>query len=369
MDLKILNAALKITQQRDLDELEQQLISTLAELIPANTISLIKFTAENNIESTEEVMGLSILVTKALGKQYTWSTEAKKFSLDTQLKQSLRLKHTVLDQGQQRLLIPISRNRNVSGCLCVTAENSMDNSTTHDVNDNITENVAENVTENLVSYQAIIEGFVRLYENHWFVLNESERDMLTGLLNRRTFDKKLDRLLQAQRRKRNQYGIPNNREERRNLEPESCAWLVILDIDNFKLVNDTYGHVFGDEVILNVSQIMVECFRSSDLLFRFGGEEFVIVLEPIHIEKAQQALNRFRNTIEKHSFPQISKITISIGFAKIKELDYPLIILERADQALYYAKEHGRNRVCNYETLIENGELQTTPKSGSVDIF
>ena len=144
---------------------------------------------------------------------------------------------------------------------------------------------------------------------------------------------------------------------------------MILDIDFFKRVNDEYGHVAGDEVLLRLSQKMKQDFRYTDLLFRFGGEEFVIILEPIPSAMAQATLERFRKNIAEYQFPLVGATTVSIGYAKITENDFPATILGYADKALYFGKEHGRNCVYNYEALIESGELGESSTEGTVDLF
>ena len=110
-------------------------------------------------------------------------------------------------------------------------------------------------------------------------------------------------------------------------------------------------------------------FRSSDLLFRFGGEEFLIILEPIPHEMAERMLELFRNKVANSNFPLIEKITISGGYVKINNLHYSIDFIEKADQALYYAKNNGRNCIYNYELLVEKGELLAQIKSGNIEIF
>ena len=114
---------------------------------------------------------------------------------------------------------------------------------------------------------------------------------------------------------------------------------------------------------------MKSFFRSSDLLFRFGGEEFVVILEPIPHEMAHRTLEIFRGEIEKSVFPLAKKITISGGYIKITDADHPMAYIERADQALYYAMSHGCNNVCNYELLVSSGELPQPKELGTVDLF
>ena len=114
---------------------------------------------------------------------------------------------------------------------------------------------------------------------------------------------------------------------------------------------------------------MMEAFRHHDRLYRFGGEEFVILLEPTDRSNARKVLERFRARVETYAFPQVGRVTVSIGFARITALDAPSNVIGDADQALYYAKHHGRNQVCSYEHLLEQGSLRTTQVSGEAELF
>ncbi len=222
----------------------------------------------------------------------------------------------------------------------------------------------------LLESQKIVQELLTFYREFIVVLDRGERDKLTGLYNRSTFDAKLNRMLSQQKEmKLNSVKPSRLKDEHRYLDSNASAWLAILDIDKFKLVNDRYGHVAGDEVLLLLSQKMKQYFRRTDLLFRFGGEEFVLVLEPVSREMAQVTLERFRNQIANHQFPMIGRVTVSIGYASISEHDFPMTILERADKALYAAKEAGRNRVANYCDLVDQGVISEAQVSGSVDLF
>jgi diguanylate cyclase (GGDEF)-like protein len=137
----------------------------------------------------------------------------------------------------------------------------------------------------------------------------------------------------------------------------------------FKSINDSHGHLFGDEVLLIVSQILKRSFRGADQLFRFGGEEFLIVLDHATPAGAQVALERFRVAVESHTFPQIPRVTISIGYTQILPHDVPTICAERADDALYYAKRNGRNRLCSYEALVTSGDLKTKSSVTEIELF
>jgi diguanylate cyclase (GGDEF)-like protein len=204
----------------------------------------------------------------------------------------------------------------------------------------------------------LISGVLRLLSNHLAVLDYGQRDTLTGLLNRRTFDQSFDKIMERHRALGRDSGIV------------TPGWFAIADVDRFKSVNDRYGHLFGDDVLLLVSGLMRQSFRGSDHLFRFGGEEFVIVLETAMQEHAEATLERFRRRVAEHQFPQVGQVTISIGYTRIGEADPAVSCFDRADAALYYAKEQGRNRVGCYETLIANGQLEKREEStANIEFF
>jgi diguanylate cyclase (GGDEF)-like protein len=134
-------------------------------------------------------------------------------------------------------------------------------------------------------------------------------------------------------------------------------------------VNDQYGHLIGDEVLLLFSQLMKQTFRNSDHLFRFGGEEFVGIFECTYPQDISKALNRFREAISNFDFPQVGKVTVSAGYTEIAAYDISSHLIDRADLALYYAKNNGRNRSCHYEQLITAGSLQENKKEGEIELF
>ena len=202
-----------------------------------------------------------------------------------------------------------------------------------------------------------VERFICFYRNYINLLDYSELDTLTGLLNRKTFDEAFDRILGQTLASR--APLDNDANKRCAQTEESVHWLGVVDIDHFKRVNDTYGHLFGDEVLLRVSNLMRAHFRSTDRLFRFGGEEFVILLPPSTKSGAKQAFERFRAAVEQHEFPQIGQVTCSIGYTRITPITASTDIFGKADQALYFAKEHGRNQTCCYEELLEQGLVKT----------
>ena len=194
----------------------------------------------------------------------------------------------------------------------------------------------------------------RIYANQVKLLDYSELDSLTRLLNRKTFDETFDRLLTAASIEMPGGGLDDRRDRLTDTTP---AWLCVIDIDHFKRVNDSFGHLFGDEVLLRMGDLMRKTFRGGDRLFRFGGEEFVVILNATTQALAEMGFDRFRLSVENHEFPQVGKVTCSIGFTGVSNTDVPTDVVGRADEALYYAKEHGRNQVCCHEQLVVEGAI------------
>lgn len=232
-------------------------------------------------------------------------------------------------RGHHQLWLPVWLGEHASACLEITRSRPI---TPHQ--------------------REVITGVFMVYQNYQSLLDYSERDALTGLLNRKTFDEQFARYTELS-------GSANEGQEQ---------WLAVIDIDHFKQVNDHFGHLYGDEVLILLAHRLRAQFRSQDRIFRFGGEEFVVLLRSISLEHARAALERLRAAIEVYEFPQIGHITISIGFAAATA-DMPVQIIGCADQALYYAKEHGRNQVRYYDDLVREGVLQSKIAHSEVELF
>lgn len=155
----------------------------------------------------------------------------------------------------------------------------------------------------------------------------SSTDPLTGVFNRRTFI--------------NHFNIEMGRMNR--IDKRVC--LLMLDIDHFKKINDSYGHNTGDEVLKAITDIVSSQARKSDLFARWGGEEFIMLFSPGNIEACRLTAERFRKSIEKHAFPGVGKVTASFGVADVDSGDDVETAVKRVDDALYTAKKQGRNRV------------------------
>ena len=117
-----------------------------------------------------------------------------------------------------------------------------------------------------------------------------------------------------------------------------------------------------------MANILRSAFRSHDRIFRFGGEEFVVLLRSTSLETAHRVFNRFREAVEDYHFPQVGRITVSVGFVSTA-FNPPVEILGQADQALYFAKENGRNQVRFYDELIASGDLQARISNDDIELF
>ncbi|HEX7645754.1 MAG TPA: GGDEF domain-containing protein [Burkholderiaceae bacterium] len=213
----------------------------------------------------------------------------------------------------------------------------------------------------------IIEGVLSVYRNYQTLLDYSERDSLTGLLNRKTFDERFSRLVANVGEQEIRSELPEL-PERRHAARSRAHWLGVVDIDHFKRVNDQFGHLYGDEVLILVANLLRTSFRAQDRVFRFGGEEFVVLLRSATEDDAKRIFERFRRQVEEHAFPQIGRVTVSIGFARISD-QTPVVILGHADRALYHAKASGRNCVFHYDLLVESGLLASEASNEAVEFF
>lgn len=153
-------------------------------------------------------------------------------------------------------------------------------------------------------------------------------DKLTTLYNRRYFEETvINKIFELDKEKR-------------------LISMLILDIDHFKSVNDTYGHSAGDIVLTETAMVIKQCLRKEDILVRWGGEEFVIVLPFTNVDESTVIAERIRTSVKNHTFKFVNEITVSIGVAEKNTEESFENWFRRVDNALYNAKENGRNMVC-----------------------
>ncbi len=155
----------------------------------------------------------------------------------------------------------------------------------------------------------------------------ASRDALTGLLNRRSGEHLLK-----------QY------DDEKQL-PRKVLCLIMMDVDNFKKINDTFGHAVGDQILQSSSQLLKSKARNTDSVIRWGGEEFLIIVQDSSLKAALEFAERMRQSIEQHIDKQVGRITASFGVAELRPDEDTSSLLNRADKALYAAKVNGKNCV------------------------
>ena len=343
--LNILKSVGRIVEGRNKRLLEKTLLKNISELVEFEALILLQKPRHADNPYFEVTHSLPETAYQHKLKSLLHTNNVMHINMDEPIKQCLSTSTAVYTrtEGIDRGLFPIVVNHEVIGIL-----------------DYYTLKLTSNCKK-------MILGLLHIYRNVMELLYDNEHDPLTGLLNRKTFDERLNDFFPDEQAEVNPDYCDDNNHRRK--DPNASHWVGIFDIDFFKKVNDNYGHIFGDEVLLLFAGIMKKEFRTTDLLFRFGGEEFVVFLLNTTEQEAHNKLDRFREDLARFVFPQINTITVSIGMTKIDTRFHATALLEQADQALYYAKEHGRNQVCNYWELIDTGKLSSIKIDDRVDLF
>jgi diguanylate cyclase (GGDEF)-like protein len=222
--------------------------------------------------------------------------------------------------------------------------------------------------QNMTSVQShMLSGMLNIFNNFHALLVDSQTDALTGLLNRKTFEKSIINF-HLEPEKPSNFQSNDKRANRSDEKVEN--WLVIVDVDNFKSINDKFGHVYGDEVLIHIANALKINIRNKDLVFRFGGEEFVIFLKNNTRAECEATLSRLSLAISDASMYQLDSLTVSYGVTKFDPSIFHTTLMDYADQALYYSKENGRDRYTFFEDLIKSGLVMLDKISfGDIDLF
>ncbi|MEL7498138.1 MAG: GGDEF domain-containing protein [Planctomycetota bacterium] len=176
---------------------------------------------------------------------------------------------------------------------------------------------------------------------------EARTDALCGVGNRKAVDETLQFMVSRYHSDQSSFG------------------LMLIDIDHFKRINDTFGHQAGDEVLTSIAIALKECVRPEDFVGRLGGDEFCILLEGLTPQDAQLVGTRIRSTIELYDFSvndsgQSTVVTMSMGLAVMTPTDDAVALYERADQALYKSKQLGRNRLYTIASESDQGAIKVS---------
>lgn len=203
-----------------------------------------------------------------------------------------------------------------------------------DIPSDILDEIQQNITNIIESFDIPDDNKNDVIKKINFMYTQTRQlsitDGLTNLYNRRHFEMTFDREFNRAKRYKSELS------------------LAVIDIDLFKSFNDTYGHSCGDYVLKELAYLLVQNFRQTDLIFRYGGEEFVILLTETPLENAFIPLERLRKAVEENRFRykgQDLKVTISGGISSNNDIENLWDTFDLADKALYKAKECGRNQI------------------------
>ena len=340
---ELIDRLAELTGQRDRDVLDVTLVGALRDILGTLSVSIYRCIGDAGQERW-------LTRARLVGNAAAAEADAAWFELEDLPKVTehpvrlsvLREDRVIAVPGAtHRTLFPVSTEREVIGVVEVETARSM-----------------------TTRQRRLVISILRIFRNFQGLLDYSERDTLTGLLNRKTFDQSF---LKATAKLPAPSGT--DADGRRQTQCGTC-WLGVIDIDHFKRVNDSFGHLIGDEVLLLLSRLMRGSLRTRDQLYRFGGEEFVALVRCNGPDSAALAFERLRGHTERYAFPQVGHVTVSVGFTEIVAGDTPSGAFERADKAVYYAKAHGRNQVQHYAALVARGELENTePKANDIELF
>jgi diguanylate cyclase (GGDEF)-like protein len=197
---------------------------------------------------------------------------------------------------------------------------------------------------------------MELYLNAWRELTEDQADLLNGVASQAAIAIRHAQLFEAQEENAltdELTKLPNRRalaqrflqEMQRARRHQKAISFLMIDLDHFKQVNDTYGHLNGDAVLAELASILRSGLRESDVCARYGGEEFGLILTETTESGARTLAERIRTKVAAATFPGGLKLTISVGVAATDEPALFTSLMEKADQALYAAKQGGRNQV------------------------
>jgi diguanylate cyclase (GGDEF)-like protein len=343
--VQVIDSLAEITRYQDREILERSLLETLSETVPSEEYRLYK------IQRPPPRLELTIVANKTIDRDVI-SEHQSNHQLTESLQQAISEsieKEDVLsfdsdEHNHRGTIFPVFNKNGETTAVLVQFAKAI-----------------------RFDDQRIVFGLLRIYSNYLNLLHENVRDKLTGLLNRETLNKEILNILMDKSHTKKKIESRGFRRASDDIQ----YWLGVIDVDHFKAINDKFGHLFGDEVLILMASYMTDVFRDDDLIFRYGGEEFVVLIKVLNKQDAFSVFERLRKKILQHHFPQVDTLAVSIGMVEIDEQEGSSDVIHSADKALYYAKDHGRNQTCIYEDLISEGKI--TPgqqiKTREIDLF
>lgn len=318
----ILDSVVHLTEHRQLDSLTASLISTVKQFIAPIDVQILDTSLSD--DGREEVIFPEHLLNDSGGLKQSLAC----FAHCVSTRQIYYYRDTIPAQ----VAIPIVLNN------CIVKVLWVKNTSLSDQNVNL------------------LNGFAKVYENFLGIVIECETDALTGLLNRKAFEARLKLASET--------SLQNTELDGLSL----CYWVCIFDIDKFKSINDTFGHLYGDEILLDLVTVMRKIFSERDEMFRFGGDEFVLLIAPDTKQRVRAKCERFCNELSEFHDDNI-QVTLSMGMTEVLPGEQACSLLNMADQALYYAKENGRNRIEIYQELLSQQLISLKKFEDDIEIF
>jgi len=335
----LLDQLVSLTGIRDLELLEASLLKTLNGFIHPTSLSLYKVSHRGEVRS-QVVFGPEKCQVLREG-----------FDIRAELMQTFQ-QHRAADGSHVELEL-------TDGILSVMTLMDMRSTTTYLV---ISSAAALREADT-----RMIEGMLQIYRNFCQLLQESQTDSLTGLANRKTFDECFSRVYELQPFDEGECKVDV---DQRKPQVQTTFWIAMIDIDHFKSVNDRFGHLYGDEVLILLAHLLKNALRNDDLVFRFGGEEFVLMIRCTGRDEAAGLLERLRESVESQEIPQVGRVTISLGATEMIRNTFAGTLLDYADKALYYSKQNGRNRLTFFEDMVSAGlATREAAPSENLDFF
>ncbi|MDD2743761.1 MAG: GGDEF domain-containing protein [Rhodocyclaceae bacterium] len=346
--LKLIDHIVRISARRDRTEINTALVEAMADIFAPASLCVYRCFSSASTTIVFACAGIDhdgVFSRNAYLPERRFSWPITQDKLLRQAKKTGSVVTEKLSNGSQRLAFPVNAANQLIYLVDVV--------------------ISENFPP---EKRVLLMGLIEYFTHHIALLDYGETDTLTGLANRKTFDKHLFEVMG--KAANDELSSMVSGQQRRKANGNDRHWLAVCDIDHFKHINDNHGHLIGDEVLVMFGRLMRESFRYDDQLFRFGGEEFVAVLQPAKQTNVHAVFERFRTAVEAHVFSRVGHVTVSIGYSQLLLNDTPADVIDRADEALYYAKQHGRNQSACFETLVNTGKLRPqSSEKGEIELF
>lgn len=323
----------KLSESLHIDEVVTSLMTHIKKIVPYDLASLyLKSWGQVRVEANQEKWGHLIRQVSS-----EMRLEGQRFN-----KSKRSHARTLVRDGDSEIIVPLEVEKNKIGILRLIRKGNgglkNEKSDTIDGQKKIFSDYQLKVLSMISAPLAIAIRNAEMYKK---VEDLAVKDPLTHALNRRALPGILER------------------EFRRAERYNTALALMIIDLDHFKMVNDTYGHLAGDQVLREMAAIFQKSLRDIDVLIRYGGEEFVIILPGTNLQKGMVVANRIKDRVENAIFNEAEKgirMTVSIGIANYPVLPIiaaPKTLFSQADQALYAAKRQGRNQIMTSTKIME----------------